>query len=191
MVGFTEICRDDEKLPITYDNIKNIEVEEQAKLYEEAFDKDDFDTLEFSGIVPPTVQDYLESIQAVIAVPAGMVLTHKKLEWMETEIANDLRQEGNFFQPGGHYFAWSDFKVRTRCYIYGPVQDLFEVRWVHWKHGGDERTLDAGESYAGWGRLEYYEGRLWQMGLLDITNPNPAQTDLLTGAKNGVSQQSA
>jgi hypothetical protein len=192
MVGFTEIQREDERLPLTIDNLKYHELNAQSDLYNEALDTDDYDELIFTGVMPPRIRERLGEINATLSSASSLVLYYKKLAFENTEKFDNLHQDIDVFQPGGHYFAWSDNAVRTRCYIYGPVQTVYDVDWVHWKHGGREATLDAGQSWAGWGRLEYYEGRLWQMGLLDITGTqHPGSTDLLTGAKNATKQQSA
>jgi len=167
------------------------EIGPQTDLYNEAYYQDYYDTLIFSGVLPPLIIEWFESINSMVARPTGMTLEYKKLEFEHTEIYDSFSDAGWVFQPGGHKFEWSDLFERTRCYIFGPVVNVFSTNWIHHLHGGAEPSLTAPESWAGWGRLEYYEGRLWQMGFVGYSNPNPQYTDLLTGAKNGVYQQPA
>jgi hypothetical protein len=70
------------------------------------------------------------------------------------------------------------------------------VGWVHnnHAHGGTvdasgeiETTWETGMSYAGWGRLHYYNGMLAMLGFLGQKDSMTGQkTDSLTGAKNFV-----
>ncbi len=188
MVGFTDVFREDEEINVTMTNLKYVEANAQKDLYEEAYSQDDYDELSYSGVLPPVIRQWLEKINATMGVPTRLVLTYGKVDWEHNNLKNLLRQEGNFWQPGGHYFAWSNSAIRTRCYVFGPIQTVYDVDWVHNKHGGTEATLDAGTAYAGWGRLEYYEGTLWNLGLLGKeSNQN---VDVLTGAKNFMYNQS-
>jgi hypothetical protein len=188
-VGYTEVVKNDESISITMDNLKDEEITAQKELYNEAYDKDGFDILSFTGIVPPALDGLAKQLKFHIEKAQSMKLTHLKATWDYNSIRLMLNQKGSFWQPGGHYFAWTASFFRTRCYIFGPIQNVYEVGWVHYKHGGTEATLGAGESYEGWGRLAYYEGKLRNMGLTGQTQAYQT-TDALTGAKNGVTTES-
>ena len=111
------------------------------------------------------------------------ILSNLKVDWEHNYYNRQFTQDGDFFVPGGHYFAWSPNYFRSRCTIFGPVETVYTVDWVHHSHGGREEALDAGLAYAGWARLAFYEGRLnnlTYLGQSDYGEP----TDLLTGAKN-------
>ena len=167
MIGCGEHHAEDESLLITKNTLKEVEKEEQKKLYVSALIKDDFDTLNFSGVMPPIIRDWFVKTNAYLARSQRLTLTYKKVDWEHNALAKALKQNADFFQPGGHYFAWSEKAEKTRCYILGPIMTVYSINWVHSKHAGTEPTLDAGNSLAGWGRIQYYQGRLWQLGLFD------------------------
>ena len=103
---------------------------------------------------------------------------------MKHHLKKEFIQDGlEFFQPGGHYFVWGDDVWRTRCYIFSPVQDVYSVKFVHYKHGGQVDTVDPGHAYAGWVRLEFYEGKQWQSQVVNGDFDYKA-VDTFTGAKN-------
>jgi hypothetical protein len=189
MVGVTEVFTEDEELSITMDNLKQIELEAQEELYLEAFDKDDYDELNFAGIRPPAIRQWLETVNAHISQASSMKLTHYKTPWEKHPAKYALNQKGTFWQPGGHYFKWSDNFIKTLCYVFGPVQEVYSPLWVHHIHGGVGSTLTAFQSYAGWGRLWYYEGKLANMMSVGM-DPQYNRTDALTGAKNQVYKES-
>jgi hypothetical protein len=180
---------EDESIEVSRGNLKTVERDEQKFLYEETSGLDDYDSLTFQGHLPPDVSYFLSKVLGGYASagninPSGCTLTHMKIPWENNYHQNRLNQEGDFFVPGGHYFKWSDRFFRTRCYIFGPVETVYSTVWMHHLHGGGaEQTPTAGESYAGWVRIAYYEGRLAQMfslGQSEVGQP----TDGLTGAKN-------
>lgn len=190
MVGFTKIFREDEWLDVTMDNLKYIELEPQHELYLEAFEQDEHDELEFSGINHPAVEDWLRSINIPVMKASGMKLTYKKVDWEHNVHKLLLNQKGEFITPGGHYFAWSDDFRRTRCYYFGGIRNVYVVKWVHHKHGRggegiSEDTWTPGWAYAGWGRLRYYNGIYNIVGALDQRSAySGTSTDALTGAKD-------
>jgi hypothetical protein len=189
MVAFGEIVREDQEIDTTIDNLKYVEEVAQTELYNEAYDLEDFDKIIYNGKMPPAFAEWLRVKGIGIEPPSSLHLEYKKIDWDHHEIKMKLRLEGTFWMPGGHYFKWSDSFFKARCYIFGPVQSVYSVMFVHNKHGGTEGTLDALHAYAGWGRLDYYEGRLASMGFAGYQN-SYASTDLLTGAKNSVFEQS-
>lgn len=189
MVGFTEVVYEDEKLDVTMDSLRDTEREAQKELYEDAYDLDSYDTLDFNGFFPPAIKGQLETINTHISPAGGLKLIHPRVPWENNNIKNMLRQEGTFWQPGGHYWIWGSSFTKTRCYMFGPVQSVYSILFVHYKHGGMQVTLDAGHSYAGWGRLAYYEGKIKNLTGVGLSQEY-ATTDSLTGAKNAVFQQS-
>ena len=198
MVGFTKIFREDEWLNVTMDNLKEIELEPQHELYQEAFEQDNHDKLEFNGIVHPAVGDWLSSINIPIMRATGMALTYNKVDWEHNVHKLLLNQKGEFISPGGHYFAWSDDFRRTRCYYFGGVMNVYTVKYVHNRHGrgtgsvaDGEDTWTPGWAYVGWGRLEYYKGIDAVVRGLGQTEANMGiATDSLTGAKNNTPKRS-
>lgn len=196
IVGFTKIFREDEKLEISKSNLKEVEVNAQRELYEEAFSMDDSDELNFGGIEHPAVTEWLKSINSSLKKASALKLVYKKVDWDHNNIKNALTQDGEFLTPGGHYFIWSDRFIRTRCYLFGSIQTVFSVDFVHCKHavgGGDKimATWETGESYAGWGRLHYMEGYLKTLGFLGRAGEGTGKfTDLMSAAVNGVDKQS-
>jgi len=185
MVSCGDLYQHDENIELTITNLKKQELEVQRELYEDAYNRDSYDTLNFVGVIPPLIRDWFVKTGAYLSRASRLTLTYGKINWDSNSVQASLHQEADFFMPGGHYFAWSEHGFRTRCYILGPVMTVYEVDWVHYKHGGKESTLDAGHAYAGWGRLEYYEGRLWQMGLSD-TPWDTSGHDLLTQSQGTI-----
>jgi len=183
MVGFTKIYREDEKLDVTMSNLKEMEIEPQRQLHQEFFDQDDYDDLNFTGVIHPAVGEWLKSINVGVMRATGMKITYKKVDWEHNQYKKMLNQEGDFITPGGHYFVWNDEVLRTRCYIFGPVQSVYFVDWMHYKHGHQEATWNPGWAYEGWGRLEYYNGKFAMLGFLGQSEAGMA-TDSLSGAKN-------
>jgi hypothetical protein len=198
MVGFSKIFREDEDVPVTLDTLKEIEVEPQRELHEEFFNQDDYDVLQYSGVTHPAVKDWLLKINEAVFSPSGLELIYSKVDWEHNEYKNMLNQDGEFIVPGGHYFLWSDNFRRERCYLFGGVMNVYSVGWVHERHahggglnaeGDVETTWTAGESYYGWGRLHYYEGKLAALGFLGQSELGNF-TDLMSGAKDANYKQS-
>lgn len=188
MVNMTEVFTEDVKLSPSMSNLHEIEMDEQGELYTEAYDLDDFDQISYTGTTPPAIGEFLKSIGTGIDSAGGLTLSHYKVSW-EKSGTNAALGQTNFWQPGGHFFKWSSSTFKTRCYIFGPVQEVYEVFFVHNKHAGTSSTLTAGQSYAGWGRLWYYKGKLANMASIGQTQEY-ATTDALTGAKNQVYTES-
>lgn len=185
MVGFSEFYSvgDDEEVPVTIGGLKSIEKELQQELYEEAFELDNYDELAFGGVLSPVFSQISKKMLCNMGSPYLLNIKFEKIKWENNDINDKLRQEGDIIQSGGHFFKWSDTFTRDRCYIFGPVQSIYSVKFVHHKHGKEESTLDAGHSYRGWGRIDYLEGRLWQMGFTGYSGDAPP-VDLLTAGAN-------
>lgn len=173
---------ENEEIPTTLDSLKKNELDLQNELYEIATELDDYDELLFHGHRSPVFSTIAKEIGGFNFTPGALVLKSSKINWENNIHYKNLTQKGDIIQRGGHYFKWSDSITRDRCYIFGPIQDIFSVRAVHHKHGKDEQTLDAGHSYRGWGRLAYLEGRLWQMEFTGSSNK--PSIDIMTSAIN-------
>lgn len=181
----TSASNEDEIIEANMDNLKDIERDAQKDLFEEATSLDDHDELHFSPITHPLLDGWFAHIGGGLKKHKPMILQYNKILWDNSKYPKWLRQEGDFWQPGGHYFEWSDTFMRTKCYSIGPVQDVYSVEFVHYKHAGNEDTMDAGHAYAGYGRVQYAESKYWVSQALKLENQNDTP-DLLTGARNGI-----
>ena len=181
----TECNNEDEIIEANMGNLKDIERDAQKDLFEDATKLDDHDELHFSPITHPLLNGWFEHIGGGLASHKSMILQYNKILWEHSKYPKWLRQEGDFWQPGGHYFEWSDQFMRTKCYNIGPVEDVYSVEFVHYKHGGTEDVMDAGHAYAGWGRVQYAESKYWTAQALGLENADTSP-DLLTGARNGI-----
>ena len=63
-------------------------------------------------------------------------MIQNKVGWDNNTTAQTLNQSGDFFRPGGHYFAWTDRVNKTKCYLFGPVEDVHSIALFHSDHGG-------------------------------------------------------
>ena len=166
MVGTGDQFQEDESLDISIGNLKAIEKEEQQKLYEEAYSKDTYDLLEYSIIIPPAVQQFADEngmrILSSFTVGSSCNFKSEKLKFNDHEATTLFDQSASFWQPGGHYFIWGAEYYRTKCYIIGPLETIYSPMVVHNKHGKTVLPWTPYESYVGWSKLEYYEGKLDQ-----------------------------
>ena len=168
MVGAGKQHYEDRDLSISKGNLKTIENEEQQKLYSDAYSKDDYDTMSYSIILPPNIQQFLETIGMNLSVLAGECeFTSEKLEFTDHEATIGFNQDYDFWSPGGHYFRWAEDYYRTRCWILGPVETVYSPVCVHHNHGGEIIPWTPYEAYVGWGKLEFYTGKLNQATLLE------------------------
>jgi len=72
----------------------------------------------------------------------------------------DEYEQVEVWQPLGHNFAWAaDQVVGVRCYEFGPVEDIFRVKFVHVHTGGDELVGDRYSAYAGYAQHYYMLGK--------------------------------
>ena len=182
---YDEYFAEDEIIEATIDTLKEIEENAQKDLFEDATNLDQNNILEFSSVAPPAVAYWIDYIGSDITYSRGMSLRYDVLHWENSKYPGLLKQSGNFWQPGGHYFSWSDKFLKTKCYTMGPVQTVYDAQFVHHRHGGTSEVMDAGHAYAGWGRVEYYEAIIWSRQILGQKN-QPAEPDALAGARNGV-----
>jgi len=166
-------------LDVTLFNLKTIEKEEQKKLYKDALDRDAYDILILNSLVPIKFKTFLNKIGLNSSINKGkLTIKSNKLLWENHNLVKRFIQDGlDFFHPGGHYFTWADYIYKTRCTIFGPVETVYSILFVHHLHGKSTPTTSALDAYAGWVRIAYYEGRLAQ-----ITGAQPPNVDLVTRA---------
>jgi hypothetical protein len=178
---------ENEEIETSYETLRTVEKEEQKKLYDKAYYLDSFDTIDLNGFYPPDVEYFLTKVIKKGSMrPGNCQLTDVKIYWTDLKIKKAFTQEGTFFQPGGHWFNWSPNYVEMRCYLFGPVKIVYAVEIVHWRHAtggstgqGEYSTANAGESYMGATRLEYYEGRYWNLKSLGQSEAGQP-TDIIT-----------
>lgn len=164
-------------------NLKAVERDAQKELFEEATALDSYNDLGFTNIIPPSIEGWFNYVGEGFNNQGPMKLKYDKIYWDNSKYPGWLNQKGDFWQPAGHYFAWSEEIMKTKCYILGPIQTVYEAEMVH--HGGTEKVMDAGHAYAGWGRVAYVEAKIWANQALG-TDTQSETPDLLTGARNGV-----
>lgn len=163
MVGAGEQHCEDIDLELSIGNLKEIEKTVQKELYEDAYNRDNYDTLVYNMIVPPNVQTFFD-LNNVSSYGFGHTCTFisEKISWGKHQLANDLQQDAEFWQAGGHYFKWGSYYLQTSCYLIGPLETVYYPVAVHHKHGKDVVPWTPYEAYVGWGKLEFYEGKLDQ-----------------------------
>ena len=168
MVGASKQFQEDEDLEISIGNLKTIENEKQRELYEDSYNRDSYDTLTYSTILPPNVQQFIDEHGVTFDFSSGLCkFESEKLKFDDQEATTSFDQSAGFWQPGGHYFRWGDKYASTRCYILGPIETVYYPVAVHHKHGKDVLPWTPYEAYVGWSKLEYYEGKLDQAILLE------------------------
>ena len=155
MVGYTELHTEDEPININMSNLQTVEREAQKELYNEAYATDSFDTLNFTGIMPPAIKGWFEKIgllEPETLRPDRLELVARKIPWEKNEIAVKLSQGWEPWHPGGHYFGWTSTGTSTRCYNFGNVENVYWVGFFHHLHGGSPSMLtgvaDALGNYA-------------------------------------------
>jgi len=167
MVGTDEQHQEDIDVSISIDNLKSIEKDEQKKLYEIAYNKDIYDTMVYSIILPPNVQQFFNTNNINIVVVEGCCnFVSEKLSFDDHEATVSFDQSSDFWAAGGHYFRWGEDYTRTKCWLIGPIETVYSPVSAHYKHGGGGVTFKPYEAYAGWSKLVYYEGKLTQAILL-------------------------
>lgn len=184
-ISFTELTNEDEIYEVNMGNLRDIERDAQKEEFEKATNLEDHDRLDFSPVRHPAIAGWLSEINTSVGMHEQMHLQYDKVIWDRSKYPKWLNQDGDFWQPGGHYFAWSDKVTKTKCYLMGPVETLYDVEFVHHKHGGKDSIMDAGHSYAGYGRVEYQQSKYWVSEALGL-DQGSASADLLTMARNGI-----
>jgi hypothetical protein len=164
LVGAGEQYQEAIDLSISKGNLKAIENEEQSKLYNDAYSRDDYDTMTYSIILPPNIQQFLATFGMNLSVLGGdCKFTSEKLEFTKHCATIGFDQDYDFWSPGGHYFVWDDEYYKTGCYIISSkLETIYSPKVVHHKHGGADMIWTPMEAYVGWAKLVYYTGKLAQ-----------------------------
>ena len=168
MIGAGGHYCDDVELEISKGNLKEVEKEEQKVLYCGAYDRDDYDMMLYDATHHPAIESFMRinSIDSC-SITSSCLFKAEKLVFDKTLEAVSFDQSGDFWQAGGHYFKWGDSYYSTACYLMGPLETIYYPVAVHHKHGEDILPYHPGESYVGWAKLEFYEGKLDQVELLE------------------------
>jgi len=169
-------------LSVTVGNLKTIEKEEQKKLYEDATGRDTYDTLVLAPYTHPKFDVFVGKIGLYGKLKhSNLIIESNKLLWDKHWLVTSFIQDGlEFFTLGGHYFTWADYVYKTRCTIFGPVETVYSVVFVH-RHCKSVPTASAYEAYAGWVKFRYIEGRVQQIE--GVATP---KVDLVSQAITGV-----
>jgi hypothetical protein len=160
MVGASETVSEDVGLDATMGNLQIIEETAQRDLYLDAYNKDDLDNLTYNGIIPPPLEGFLQSTHQNNLVAYSLTIKDKKIPWEDSDLTRRFttnKDSANFWQPGGHYYVWSNRAIRTRCYIFGGEEEVYKVKYVHHNHGGQEATAGPGQVYRGLTRFAFYK----------------------------------
>ncbi len=145
----------DEQLDISYDNLHQVEAEEQQNLYNDAIGMDDIgDELLYYGVTPPKIEAFLKAIDIYgVSVPSW-ALKSDKLIWEKHYRTKQFKQY-EYWRPGGHYYTWSSSFVRAKCMLFGPAHNIYSGSYIHVDHVGvgtplevdASKPIDPGNSY--------------------------------------------
>ncbi len=147
---------DDKSIEINYDNLHDVEEEEQQYLYNYAFDLDTpGDNLTWSAMAPPKFTTFIEDVGAYFPTETGAGFRSDRLEWEDHSRTKSFEQY-DYWRPGGHYYTWNPKFKKTKCTLFGPEEDVFSGFYVHVDHLGigtqisvdPSQPVDPGNSYA-------------------------------------------
>jgi len=145
----------DEQLDISYDNLHQIEAEEQQNLYNDAIDMDDGgDELFYNGVMSPKIEAFLENINIYGSTVSSLILKSDKLLWEQHYRTKQFKQY-EYWRPGGHYYTWSQTFTFGKCMLFGAAQNIYEGSYIHVDHVGvgtplevdASKPIDPGNSY--------------------------------------------
>lgn len=134
------------KLPLaaTVDNLYDIELEEQKKIYESTLEREVFgDSLLYTFVTPYVLQSSAKKGIYGGLVPTNFLCKSNKLLWKDNSLAAGYIKYA-FWSPGGHYWDWSPGFEKVKCYIYGSkTWEIYSQRLVHVLHsGGSSPAMD-------------------------------------------------
>lgn len=184
MIGAAKRADHDEDLSITIDTLSEMEYSEQMLLYVEPANFDVYKELKYAYILPPALAKFFKDNGIGSSLEGEITFKCDTISWGNSSINNKyLKSEKGPWQPGGHKFQWSPAWYETRCFLFGDIEKVYSVEFVHVRHGaGAVPIMEPPEAYAGWGRLDYAEGVLRIMGF------DGYGTDLMTSAQYGTEQ---
>ena len=149
------IYHETENLDINYDNLHQVEEEEQQRLYNDAIDMDGIgDELHYSGVAPPQLEAFLESIDIYGLGIGSFILKSDKLLWEKHYRTKQFTQY-EYWRPGGHYYTWSSTFELIKCMLFGDAQNFYSGSYIHVDHVGvgtplevdASKPIDPGNSY--------------------------------------------
>jgi hypothetical protein len=178
---------DDESIEVNYDNLHDIEAEEQKYLYEYAFNiNEGGDSTSWSAEVPIKFQTFMEDTRVDFPIRTGAGFYSERLRWEDHTRTKDFRQY-EYWRPGGHYYTWDPDFRREKCYIFGPAEDVFSGFYVHVDHLGrgtpisvdPSQPVDPGNSYYS---LRFYTQQAKYNRFLILSGQEPIGFDLVSSA---------
>lgn len=132
-------------IPVNYNSLHEVEAEEQKKIYNWARTEQDGlgDSLSFSPYLPPKLLNSMNEYNLGYIYLDSLNMTSEKLEWDKHALTKQFKQY-EYWRPGGHSYEWSQYWMRTNCYIFGPPETIFEGNYRHYDHPyGTEHAADT------------------------------------------------
>jgi hypothetical protein len=155
-----EVYDEDERIDMDITNLLEKEYSEQMEVYKRAEELSTNNSFKYRQAMPPYLETFLVDIGKSFDVVGFTELRSDLITWDNSLVASEYQEpERGLIQPGGHYYVWSDRYRESKCYIIGPVETVFETRFVHHLHGGEDLVANPYESYVGWVRYDYMQGR--------------------------------
>ena len=161
---------EDTDLEATLDNLFEIEQEEQEKLYKEAYNLDGFgDNFTYQISMPKYLSDFFENNNINYNIAGVVKFICERLEW-EKHALYKAYKPGEFWQPKGHKFEWSENVSTQKCRVgqygtyiggIGPVETIHDANFIHMDTQKIVKTINVAESLR-WGRLAYQ----WEVYLI-------------------------
>ena len=182
--------RNVEYLDISYDNLHDIELEEQQFHYKEAYNMDtSSDILNWSFILPIKIYDFFDNFNFYNYRPraGSAVFLSAKLSWELHQRVKQFKQYA-YWRPGGHQYAWSTRVTFQNCFIFGSPEQTHSGYYIHVDHYGigtpleidPSKPIDPGNSYYS---LRFYTQVAKYNRFLILSGLEPeGGTDLVTSA---------
>jgi hypothetical protein len=139
---------------ISYDNLHDIEAEEQKILYKYAYDLDPSgNVLYYESVTPYKYKNFLDELEINFAV-SGLTITSEKLPWELNSLYKQFKQY-DYWRPGGHFYRWNSKFTKEKCMLFGPAHNYYDAYYAHVDHTGvgtplevdASRPIDALNSY--------------------------------------------
>jgi hypothetical protein len=155
-VGADE-SKGDESFKISVGSLMQQEWDIQMKLYKSAVKCNVSDDINGEQILPPATEGFLteNNILCLGASMGSTSIISGIIGWDQNSLSKKFIP-GEFWQPGGHSFRWSENYERYRCMYFGPVETIYHGKLEHHNHAGSECVAYPQHAYAGWVRLIYY-----------------------------------
>jgi hypothetical protein len=122
-----------EKIGINISNLHDIEAEKQKALYEAAYNMSPSDVLSFVCVTPPQIGD---TVRPMYERGGGCVFRFARVAWDNHILVSQFKQ-WDFWQPGGHFYAWSTTTTLTKCFFFGGNFMIHHAVLHHPGHTGE------------------------------------------------------